>query len=323
MERRKFLAWVLSLGLLFPALGAPAAAEQVRLAMPSKSMTFLNFYVAEKFGLYKAEGLEISFTVGKADTMLAAVVAGEMDYITAIGTTLQAAATGAPIKALMFCLDRVIFFLMAKPEIKGLQDLKGKSVAVSGLVATDAQGARAMARAQGVNPDKDIVFIATGSAANSLAALQGGAVGAAMLSLPFNFKAEAMGYRSLGNIGDYLRIPFIGLGGSEAKLKSNPQQVKRMIRATLLGMDFAKEPANRERVVEYMMQDFQLDRKTTEDSYREIVKAFTKDGTTPEDAVRSEVEFIRAQAKIKGQVSVGQVVDYGLLKEVLAGMKRN
>lgn len=317
-----YRVWAVGVLVSVLLIGTSAAAEQVRLAMPSKSMTFMSFYVGEKFGLYKAEGIEISFTVGRADIALAAVVAGEMDYITAIGTVLRAAATGAPVKAFMFSMDKVIFFMMAKPEIKRVQDLKGKSVAVTGLVATDAQGARAMAKAQGVNPDQDLVFLVTGNAANSFAALQGGGVGAAMLSIPFNFKAEGMGFRSLGNTADYLRTPFTGLGGSEAKLKSNPNQVKRMIRATLQGMDFTKDPANQDRVIEYMMEDFKIDRKTAEGSYREIVKALTKDGTTPEDAVRSEIESIREQAKIKGQVPVSQLVDYGLLKEVLAGMKR-
>ena len=321
MGQKGYLAAIVGVCVVALLGGARAAAEQIRLAMPSKSMTFMNFYVAEKFGFYKAEGLDVSFAVGKADVQMAAVVAGEMDYITAIGTVLRAAATGAPVKALMFTVDKTVFYLMAKPGTKGIQDLKGKSVAVSGVAATDAQGARVMAKALGINPEQDLVFIATGNAANSFAALHGGAVAAAMLSIPFNFKAEAMGYRSLGNMGDYVRTPFTGLGASDGKIKSNPGQIKRVIRATLRGMDFAKELANQERVVAYMMEDFQLDRKTTEDSYREVIKTFAKDGVTTEDAVRSEIEFIREQAKIKGQVSIGQVVDYGLLREVLAGMK--
>ncbi|MGZ9125575.1 MAG: hypothetical protein ACXW48_21300, partial [Candidatus Binatia bacterium] len=56
-------------------------AEPIRIAMPSKSLTFLNFYLAEKFGLFKNEGLEASFPVGKADVQLTAVITGEMDYI--------------------------------------------------------------------------------------------------------------------------------------------------------------------------------------------------------------------------------------------------
>jgi ABC-type nitrate/sulfonate/bicarbonate transport system substrate-binding protein len=307
-------------GMVFP--GA-AAAEKVRVAMPSKSMTFLTFYVGDKFGLYRAEGLEVSLEVMKSDIGVAAVISGEMDYISAIGTTLRAAAAGVPLKATMFTMDRVIFFLTVKPETKAIQDLKGgKSVAVSGVVATDAVGARLMAKAHGLNPDKDLVMVAIPDASDRLVALQSGAVAAAMLSLPFNFKAEEMGFRNLGGTADYMRSPFAGLGASDAKLRSNPGQMKRMVRATLRSMEFTRDPANLERVISLISDEFKVERKTAELAHREIVKAFTKDGTTPDETVMAEMEVVAAQAKTKSPPPIGRLVDYAILKEVLAETKR-
>ena len=75
--------------------GAGAAgAETVRVAMPAKSMTFLNFYVGEKFGVYKAEGLDVSLEIIKTDIGVTGMVTGDIDYTTAIGSTMRAAATG-------------------------------------------------------------------------------------------------------------------------------------------------------------------------------------------------------------------------------------
>jgi ABC-type nitrate/sulfonate/bicarbonate transport system substrate-binding protein len=310
-------------GLLnFTMLGAIARAEPIRIAMPSKSLTFLNFYLADKFGLFKSEGLEVSFPVGKADVQLTAVVTGEMEYIAAAGTVLRGAAAGLPVKALMFALDKAIFHLMVKPETKRMQDLKGKAVAVTAIAATDALGARAMAKAAGMNPDQDLVYVASGSTANALAALQGGAVAGALLSIPFNFKAEELGYHSLGNVADYLRTVLSGLGTADARIKANPAQAKRVIRAALRGMDFARDPANQDKIIPYIMEDFQLDRKTAEASLREIVKNYSKDGTTTDDAVRSDIEIVREQAKLKNAVPLTQVLDYSLLKEVWAEMKK-
>lgn len=56
-----------------------AAAQKVRIAMPAKIMTFLNFYVGDKFGIYKAEGFEVSLEVIKPDVGVAGMVAGEID----------------------------------------------------------------------------------------------------------------------------------------------------------------------------------------------------------------------------------------------------
>jgi len=285
-------------------------------------MTFLNFYVGDKFGVYKAEGLEVSLEVIKTEVGVAGMVAGEVDYTSAIGSAMRAAASGVPIKATMFTMDRVLIYMFAKPTIKSIEELKGgKTVATTGLVATPTYAAKVMARARGLNPD-DLVFIATGDVANSLAALQSGAADVAMLSIPFNFKAEELGFRNLGSAVDYLQTPFAGVAAADAKIKANSAQVKRMIRATLKGMAFTKDPANQEKVTGLLMDEFKLDRKTAALSLREIIKVFTKDGTTPEDAVKTEIKEIREQAKLKSEIPTSQLVDYRLLEEVLGEMKR-
>src|SRR6266850_2928608 len=198
-----------------------AAAQKVRVAMPAKSMTFLNFYVGDKFGVYKADGLEVSLEVVKTEIGVAGMVAGEIDYTSAIGSAMRAAATGVPIKAAMFTMDRVLVYMFAKPAIKSIEELKGgKTVATTGLVATPTYAAKVMARAHGLNPDRDLTFIFTGDVANCLAALQSGAADVAMLSIPFNFRAEEMGFRNLGSAVDYLQTPFAGVGASDAKLKT-------------------------------------------------------------------------------------------------------
>ncbi|MGH7928554.1 MAG: ABC transporter substrate-binding protein [Candidatus Binatia bacterium] len=318
--RGSFLAAFLWIG--FYCLGA-AGAETVRVAMPAKSMTFLNFYVGEKFGAYKAEGLDVSLETIKTDIGVTGMVTGDIDYTTAIGSTMRAAATGLPLKAAMFSMDRVLIYMFAKPAIRSIEELKGgKTVATTGLVATPTYAAKVMARARGLNPEKDLVFIATGDVATSLAALQSGAADVAMLSIPFNFKAEELGFRNLGNAADYLQTPFAGIGASDAKLRSNPSQVKRMIRASLKAMAYMKDPVNQDRVIGLLMDDFKLDRKTAALSLREVNGALTRDGTTTDEAVKAEIKEIREQAKLKAEIPVSQVVNYKLLMEVLAETKR-
>ena len=319
--RRLIIAALLS-GLAGIWLGE-AAAQKIRIAMPAKSMTFLNFYVGDKFGIYKGEGFEVSLEVIKPDVGVAGMVAGEIDYTSAIGTAMRAAATGVPTKAAMFTMDRVVVYMYSKPAIKSIEELKGgKTVASTGLVSTPTYAAKAMARAHGLNPDRDLTFVFTGDAGNSLTSLLSGATDVAMLSMPFNVKAEEMGFRNLGNAVDYLQTPFAGLGVTDARIKTNPAQVERMIRATLKSVEFTRDPANQEKVVGLLMDEFKLERKAATTALRDIVKAFSKDGTTSDEAVKTEIKDIRESAKIKAEVPVSQVVDYKLLEEVLAEMKR-
>jgi hypothetical protein len=87
-------------------------------------------------------------------------------------------------------------------------------------------------------------------------------------------------------------------------------------------MDFARDPANQDKIIPFIIEDFQLDRKTAEASLREIVKHYSKDGTTSDDAIRADIELVREQNKIKATILTAQVVDYGLLKEVLAELRK-
>lgn len=316
--RQAVLVWA---GFL---LASPALAERVRVAMPAKSLTFLNYYVGEKYGLYKAEGLDVSLEEITPKIGIAGLLSGELDYITAIGTAMRAAATGVPVKALMFSMDRVVLFMLAKPEFKSIENLKGRKsiVAVTDIAATPAYAAIAMARAHGVNPDKELIFVSMGTVPNALAALQGGSVDVAVLSIPFNFKAEELGFRNLGSAVDYMRTPFAGVGTTDAKIKSNPAQVKRMIRATLKTLEFTNDPANRDKVIDFIGSEFKLDRKSATGALRESAKAFSENGIMPDDAVKAEIEELRQRLKIQGAISVSQLVDYTLLKEVLAEVKR-
>ena len=301
-----------------------ASAERVRIATPAKSLTYLNFFAGEKFGAYKSEGLAVSLEQITAKISVAGGLSGDVDYTLAIGTIMRAAATGMPVKALMFTMDRVLFFMLAKPEFKRVEDLKGrkKIVAVNDIGATPAFAAIAMARAHGVDPEKELTFVSMGNPQNALAALQSGSADVAMLSLPFNFKAEALGFRNLGSAVDYMRTPLAGVGATVAKIKSNPDQVKRMLRGTLKSLEFTLNPVNREKVVGLIMDEFKLGREDASRSLTESVKAFSRDGIVPDDALRAEIEDLRKRLKIMVDVSVSQLVDYALLKEVLAEMKR-
>ncbi len=313
--------------LLFAAFflwSETASGEKVRVAMPAKSLTFLNFYVGESLGAYKSEGLEVSLEQITPRVGISGMLSGEIDYTTGIGSAMRAAATGVPIKALMFTMDRVLLFMLAKPEFKAIKDLKGRTniVAVTDTAATPAFAAIAMARAHGVDPAKELVLVSVGTVQTALAALQSGSADAAILSLPFNFKAEELGFRNLGSAMDYMQTPFAGVAATESKIKSNPNQVKRMLRATFKSLQQTKDPANRERVINLITKDFNMDAKTAARSLDETMKALSDTGVMPDDAVKSELEELQKRLKSKTQVPVSRIVDYTLLKEALAEMKR-
>jgi ABC-type nitrate/sulfonate/bicarbonate transport system substrate-binding protein len=214
--------------------------------------------------------------------------------------------------------------MLAKPEFKSIKDLKGRRniVAVTDTAATPAFAAMAMARANGVDPAKDFVLVSVGNVSTAFSALQTGSADVAILSLPFNFKAEEAGFRNLGSAVDYMQSAFAGVAATESKIKSNPTQVRRMLRATVKSVQQTKDPANRERVVRLIAKEFNMDAGTAARSLDEAIKALSDTGIMPDDAVKAELEELQKRLKSKTQMPATRLVDYSLLKEALAEIKR-
>jgi ABC-type amino acid transport substrate-binding protein len=96
---------------------------------------------------------------------------------------------------------------MGKPELKMPEDLKGKKVGVTRLGGNPHYFAIQALRLKGLDPNKDVTFIQTGGAPETLAALKSGVIDAAALTAPTDTQATAMGYNFV-IFGPDLKIPY-------------------------------------------------------------------------------------------------------------------
>jgi ABC-type nitrate/sulfonate/bicarbonate transport system substrate-binding protein len=60
-------------------------------------------------------------------------MAGEIDYIAGVGPgSVAATLSGLPIRAVWFSANRISYWVMAAPQFKSIQDLKGKKIGITG-----------------------------------------------------------------------------------------------------------------------------------------------------------------------------------------------
>src|SRR5215468_9895795 len=112
---------------------SPAEAQElkkVRIGYPAFSLTFLAFFVAKDAGFFKKNGFDVDLVQLAGAVQTSALVAGEIDYLTGITGPLVAAARGLPFKGIMITHDRPLFWVIASTEIRKVEDLLGKTVAV-------------------------------------------------------------------------------------------------------------------------------------------------------------------------------------------------
>src|SRR5438034_6527989 len=96
--------------------------EKVKIAVSSRSIAFIDLYIAQDRGFFREEGLDPELIQVSANVATAALVAGEVDALGAVGLAARASQSGLPIKVLAVTGHRALFWLVSKPEYKSISE---------------------------------------------------------------------------------------------------------------------------------------------------------------------------------------------------------
>jgi NitT/TauT family transport system substrate-binding protein len=304
--------------LLFPQIATEVSAQQVRkvrLAYSAFSVAFLNVFLAQDVGLFKKQGLDVELIQMAGPLPVAALVAGEIDYLTGYTTGLVAAAQGAPLKGIMVTLRKPPFYIIVEPGIQKPEDLAGKRLGVDRIGSLQHLVARLFLKVKGVNPEK-VIFTQTGSVSNTVTSLSQGAISAALLSGPHNVIMVQKGFRQIGGAEELpMHFPTSGLVVNEAKLKNDSNQIKLAIRVMLESMEFSQR--EKSRVVAYIRDKWKIDAKIAEEVYGQWLSTLAMDGKISLKELQEYFDLAYSYRQIPAPVQVGAVTDYTLLDQVL------
>ena len=229
----------------------------------------------------------------------------------------------------MYTLRAPLHVLNVRPEIRSIQELKGKTVSIAGAGETTDVLLRAILANAKMDIEKEVLQVA--DSGNRVASLSAGLMDGAILPPPFNLQAEAKGFRRLRSAAELPEIidgtfplaPPTGLGANVDKLQNNPRQIKGMIRALLKSQTFIRH--NKVETVKIMSDWLKIDSSIASGSYDLYVNAMSQDGLVREKVVESAIEQIRQDAKIKEKVPATKVANFSIVREVLTnlGMTRS
>ena len=310
------LAFFFASALVNPsAVQAQSGLKKVRMGSSSTNVSFLAIYTALHRGFFKDEGIDLEIVFMPANLASAAVLNGDLDYNGAVTGTIGAAVRGQPMKVLLFTVAKPLLFLMSKKDIKDIKQLKGKKIAGSSPGGSATLLANQALKQIGLEPGKDVsVLQMSGNAASRYAVLESGIVDASLLSVPENIIAQEKGYHELLFLGDVVEFPQNGFGTSEKRIRENPDEVYRMVRATLRGLQFVWEKNNQEAVTNILMKQWKVnDRKMAAEMGRQVNRVLTKDAYVKPESVQVLIDLARDSAKVTKPVSVADVVDYTFL----------
>jgi NitT/TauT family transport system substrate-binding protein len=309
--------WVLAVAMVFTPPAESQTLKKVRLGSSSTNVSFLAIYTALHRGFFKEEGIDLEIIYMAANLTSSAVMTGDLDYSAAVTGLIGGAVRGQPMKVLLFTVERPLLFLMSKKEIKDPKQLKGKKIAGSSPGGSATLLGYHALRHFGLEPGRDVsVLPMGGSAAGRFAVLESGVVDASLLSVPENIIALEKGYNELIFVGDIVQFAQNGFGTSEKKIRENPDEVYRMVRATLRGLQFVWNKNNQDAVTDVMMKQWKVnDRKMAAEMSKQVTRVLTKDAAVSPESVQVLIDSQRENAKVTRAVAVADVVDYSFLEK--------
>ena len=295
-------------------LGAPAQAlERIRVAVSNPNMPNLTVAMAQKNGLFKDEALEAEIIRMNPNVAITALATGDVDYCQLFGAVVGAAIAGLPVRIVAGFLDNWPMTLIAQPELKALKDLKGKTLGISSFGATPDVAARLMIKQAGIDADKEIKILALGSDAARLMALKQRVVDVVVISPPADTQMEKQGYRILARAYELFSFPYLGLGTHTRKIKEKPDEIRRVIKATIRANRFIRD--NRDEAVRALIAWGKVEREFAYASYDALRNLFNADGAVPEDGLKLVIEQARRNAKVIREIMPNEVVDLTFLHE--------
>jgi NitT/TauT family transport system substrate-binding protein len=287
MKPTKFcLAFLLCLPLLFTSDGWAQEVkkpQKLRVAIPSRSMSSFPHIVALRQGFYQQEGFDVELiVVSSGIPAVQAVVAGDLDFTTTGNVATLAALRGMPIRNVMISSIATDQTLLVRPEIRRVEDLKGKMLGVAGIRSISDVSIRLLLTKYGLVPDVDVTIVTLGGSGVRLTALQGGKVDGTLLSAPQNKAAVKMGFRELIFMKDLRGVPSGSLSTSVRKIQNDPDSIIRAIKVTLRALRFIK--ANKEETLKLMSKELGIkDREISNMVYDDGIKLYSDTGI-PADA---------------------------------------
>jgi NitT/TauT family transport system substrate-binding protein len=194
-----------------------------------------------------------------------------------------------------------------------VKDLKGKRVMTGGTGDITNLWWFAMAKANGLDPQKDVELLYSGATTARYAALVAGAIDATMLSTPQSFQAIQEGFSDLGPVAPFLgEFPMMIWNVNEAWAKEHEKEVLAFIRAHNKAVVYMSDPAHKQEVSQ-MLADAshsKLDDALKTWDMCMKVKAFVANGAVTDEATIRVRDTLLASGDIKTSGPPSAYVDH-------------
>jgi len=248
------IATLLFLFLIFSSTSQALSAEsqkldRIRIGYSSISSSRIALWVTSEMDLFRKNGVAAETIVTPGVQGTQALIAGELQfYLGGVDSAALAVSRGSDLVALATA-EPIEYKLIAQPNIKTVQDLRGKKIVVDRVGGTSYYISLQILEKVGLKSG-DVELVHVGGGGNQrVAAFKSGLV-AGVVTSPDRFEQMKIPYHVLA---DAMELGIKVMGNSYLTTRSfrdqNRDVVLRTVRALVQGRRWAKDPKNRQDVL--------------------------------------------------------------------------
>jgi NitT/TauT family transport system substrate-binding protein len=280
---------------------------------PGKNFQHVIYPIAQEKGYMREEDIDLKMLVIAGTPSIQGLLAGSIRFTVAGTSALIAAAKGAaPLKVVLAANDKVHQWLLSKPEITSVKNLKGKRIATGGVASSATFMLKQILSRQGLDPNRDVNYIHQ-SGGTQLGALLSGSVDAIILGVQPRYIGVNAGMRELFFFGNEVKNSWGTLATSDRFIKEQPKQVAGFIRAALKALRFIRQ--ERDATIAANVKFSGVDRTLAARMYDDLIGTFTRNGTVDEETQKNDLAIIRQIADVSEPIPMARAYDFSFAHE--------
>ena len=315
------LGLVLALPLTF-VLGVAGAQELERVVIGHSSLrndiAFL--WVPQQLGLFKKNGIDPTIVFISGGVRMIQAIVSQSAPIGSVGAALvsSAAAGGADTVMILGITNLLTYDVWAKPEIKRPEDLKGKTLAISGFGGSSHVASFLMLKHFGLEDKRDgITFLVIGDEPTRAQALIAGRIDATIVDPSVSGPLKERSFSYLGNL-ERLGVPFVNNSVATTRrfLKEHPHAAEGIVKTILEGNAYMLNPANRMTVTGILAKNLRLSQKEAEKAYEDLLPKVERKPYPNMDAVKATIQVMGLRNPKIALLKPEDLVDISILQRL-------
>jgi ABC-type nitrate/sulfonate/bicarbonate transport system substrate-binding protein len=305
--------FTLCLQLSSPGVATGQALQTVNMAIPSKSFQMVIYPLAKERGFMKEEGIDLSIIYIAPVTSIQAMLGGDVQFTGAGSSALVSIArANAPLKVVLATNDRVLQWLLTRPNITTPKELKSKRIATTGVAAIATFMLKQILTKHGLDANKDVIYLDPG-ANNQLPALLAGTMDAAVLSVEQRYVGLDKGMREMFFFGNEVKNSWGTLATTDKLIKDNPKLVGAFVKATLKALRFIRK--DKEATMAALVKFSGVSREQANRVYDDLIGTFTQNGAVDEEAQKNDLAIVRQVANANETLPISKAYDFSFAHE--------